>query len=276
MPTLSVEGADVHYEVQGQGPPMIFIPGTAMEGSFWSHFQVPEFARDHTTIIFDPRGTGRTVTRVKDYSTNRLAADVAALIAHVNLGPAVVFGHSMGGRVAQFVALDHAQHVRALVLASTGSSFKSKGGIPARTCLGIIDKGYAPYLREHTEWIGFSDAYRAREPDSVKRFIDWFIDTLAPIEVYFDHVLSRQDHETTARLPFIRCPTLVTVGGDEAHGTSDTTHVASAHLLARMIPGARFEMLEGEGHFYTHSAPQALHRLVRDFLATCGRKEDRR
>jgi len=267
MPTLSVDGADVHYEVQGHGPPMIFIPGTAMEGSFWSHFQVPEFSKDHTTIIFDPRGTGRTVTHIRDYSTSRLAADVAAIIRHVNLGPAIVFGHSMGGRVAQLVALDHAQWVRALVLASTGSSFKAKGGIPAKTCLGIIHKGYAAYLREHTEWIAFSADYRAREPASVARFLDWFIDTLAPIEVYFDHVLSRQEHETTARLPFITCPTLVTVGGDEAHGTSDTTHIASAQLLARMVPSARFEILEGEGHFYTHSAPQELHRLVRDFLS---------
>lgn len=268
MPILFVDGADLYFEVFGSGPPMVFIPGTAMEGSFWTHFQVPEFSRDHTVIIFDPRGTGRTITRTADYSTNRLAADVATLIDHAGLGPAIVFGHSMGGRVAQLVALDHRQAVHTLILASTGSSFKAKGGIPAKTCLGIVQKGYLEYLREHTASIGFSKEYLTKEPASVNSFLDWFTTTLAPIEVFFGHVLARQEHETTARLPFISCPTLVTVGGDETHGTSDTTHITSAELLARSIPKAAFAILPGQGHFYTHSAPDVLHRLVRDFLSS--------
>ena len=272
MPILSVEGAELYYEVHGSGPPMILIPGTAMEGSFWSHHQVPEFSRDHTVIIFDPRGTGKTVTRSPDYATNRWAADVAALVDHVGLGPAVVFGHSMGGRVAQLVALDHGHLVRALILASTGSSFKSKGGISPKTCLGMLEKGYAAYQREHTEWIGFSHDFRVNNRASVDHFLDWFTATMPPVEVFFGHVIARQDHETTSRLGFISSPALVTVGGDESHGTSDTTHIASAELLARLIPKARFAVLEGQGHFYTHSAPAELHQLVRSFLASLGKE----
>jgi aminoacrylate hydrolase len=267
MTILRVHGADLHYEVTGQGPPLLLIAGTACDGTYWSRFQVPDFARDHSVITFDQRGTGRTVTHIDDYATSRLAADAAAIIADVGLGPAIVLGHSMGGRVAQYVALDHPDHVRALVLASTGSSFKTKGGIAVKTCLGIIKTGYEPYVRKHSTEIGFSKAFVQAHPDLVRSIMDEMMAALPLVEVYFGHIMSRQDHETTARLPFIRCSTLVLVGGDETHGTSDTTHVNSSRVLASAIPGATFEILEGEGHFYSHSAPDRMNGLVRAWLS---------
>ena len=270
MPVLELDGVDLHYEIRGNGPPMLLIAGTACDGSYWARYQVPDFVRDHTVITFDQRGTGRTVTRVEDYATSRLAADAAALIAKVGLGPATVVGHSMGGRVAQYVALDHAQHVRNLVLASTGSSFKAKGGISPKTCLGILRMGYVDYVRKHTREIGFSRTYIDANTAHVETILDEMMATLPPIEIYFAHIISRQDHETTARLAHIRCPTLVLVGGDETHGTSDTTHVESSSVLARAIPGSTFMVLPGEGHFYSHSNPQETNRLIRDFISKPG------
>jgi aminoacrylate hydrolase len=274
MPTLALDGADLHYEVSGHGPPLLLIAGTACDGSYWKRYQVPDFARGHTVITFDQRGTGRTVTHVEDYATNRLAADAATLIAAVGLGPAVVWGHSMGGRVAQFVALDHPEHVRALVLASTGSSFRAKGGIPVKTCLGILQMGYKDYVRKHSKQIGFSHAFVEANRAHVDMILDEMIETLPPIEVYFAHIISRQDHETTARLPYIRCPTLVLVGGDETHGTSDTTHVDSARILARGIPKASFVILPDEGHFYSHSNPGETNRIVREFIVSALTRKD--
>jgi aminoacrylate hydrolase len=268
MPFLTVPGAELHYTVAGKGPPLLLIAGTACDGTYWSRYQVPDFARDFTVITVDQRGTGQTVTHVEDYSTNRLAADCAAIIAAVGLGPAFVVGHSMGGRVAQLVALDHGQYVKALILASTGSSFKSKGGIAAKTCLGILEMGYVPYVRKHSIGIGFSKEFVDQNKDLVTSIMDEMMASLPPIEIYFAHILSRQDHETTARLPFIRCPTLVLVGGDETHGTSDTTHVESSRVLARGIPGSRFEVIEGHGHFYSHSAPTQTNQMIRNWIVS--------
>ena len=268
MPFLTVPGADVHYTVTGSGPPLLLIAGTACDGTYWSRYQVPDLARDFTVITFDQRGTGQTVTHVQDYSTNRLAADCAEIIASVGRGPAFVVGHSMGGRVAQLVALDHGQHVKALVLASTGSSFKAKGGIAAKTCLGILELGYESYVRKHSIGIGFSTEFVEQNRALVSTIMDEMMATLPPVEVYFAHILSRQDHETTTRLPFIRCPTLVLVGGDETHGTSDTTHVESSRVLARGIPGSQFEVIEGHGHFYSHSAPEHTNQVVRNWISS--------
>ncbi len=265
MPVLAVDGAEISFEVHGDGPPMLLISGTACDGAFWKPHQVPEFSRDHSVIIFDQRGIGQTVTRSDDYSTTRLAADAAELIRRIGLGPAIVVGHSMGGRVAQLVALDHPTTVKALVLASTGAAYKAKGGIPPKICLGIIKQGYERYIREHNIDIGFSKAFAAANPERVDQCIDVLMTALPSIDTYFAHINARQWHDTSARLKDLRVPCLVTVGDDEVHGLSDTTHVESAQLLAKSIPGAIFRIIRNAGHFYFFSHPEEINRLIRDF-----------
>jgi pimeloyl-ACP methyl ester carboxylesterase len=273
MPVLAVDGADIYYEVHGNGPPMLMLSGTACDGAFWTPHQVPEFSRDHTVIIVDQRGMGKTVTRGDDYATTRLAADAAAVVKNVGLGPAIVVGHSMGGRVAQLVALDHPETVKALILASTGPGFNSKGGIPPGICLGIIKQGYETYIREHNIDIGFSKAFVKEHPDRVEQCISYLLRVLPSIDVYIGHVNARQWHDTTARLKDIRVPCLVTVGDDEVHGLSDTTHVASAELLAKSIPGATFKVVRGGGHFYFFSHPEEIHRLMREFIGSLAKEK---
>jgi pimeloyl-ACP methyl ester carboxylesterase len=266
MPILDVEGAEIYYEVHGKGPPMLLLSGTACDGGFWTPHQVPEFARDHTVIILDQRGMGKSVTRSDDYSTGRLATDAAEVIKQVRLGPAIVVGHSMGGRVAQLVALDHPATVKALVLASTGAGYKSKGGIPPGICLGIIKQGYEKYIREHNIDIGFSKAFVKQNPERVEQCISYLLRVLPSVDVYIAHVNARQWHDTRGRLKDLRVPCLVTVGDDEVHGLSDTTHVASAEVLAKSIPGATFKAVPNAGHFYFFSHPEEIHRLIRNFI----------
>lgn len=270
MPTLAQPGAEIFYEVHGSGPPMILLAGTAGDGEFWKPYQVPEFARDFSVITYDQRGTGKTVTKADDYTTKTLADDAAALIARVGLGPAVVWGHSMGGRVAQLVALDHPKLVSKLILSSTGASFKTKGGIPPAICLELVEKGYENYVREHSIAIGFSRAFATAHPDKVETFIKQRLATQPPLKTYLAHIVARQGHDTSARLKDIGAPTLVAVGDDEGHGNSDTTHIQSSEALAKAIPGARFVVVPGAGHFYPHSDPETTHRVVREFLAGKG------
>lgn len=266
MPTLNTDGADIYYEVHGSGPPMLLISGTACDGAFWSPYQAPDFSRDHTVIIFDQRGIGKTITRSDDYSTTRLAADAAEIIRKVGLGPAIVVGHSMGGRVAQLVALDHPDTVKALPLLSTGSGYKAKGGIPPKICLGIIKLGYERYIREHNINIGFTKQFAAENPDRVNECIDVLLNALPSVDIYLEHVNARQWHDTRERLKDIRVPCLVTVGDDEVHGLSDTTHVASAKILCENIPNAKFEVIPNAGHFYMFSHPEYLNGLIRNFI----------
>ena len=151
-------------------------------------------------------------------------------------------------------------------LLSSGAYYKVKGGIPARIALGIIKLGYERYIREHNIDIGFSKAYAAANPARVQELVDVLNKALPSVETYFQHVAARQLHDTAARLKDIRVPCLVTVGEDEGHGLSDTTHRESARVLSSEIPGAKFATLKDAGHFYMFSHPRELNRLIRDFL----------
>src|SRR5262249_37498487 len=144
---------------------------TATHGEIWKRHQVPEFSRDHQVIVFDQRLTGRTKVRSQAYSTKRIADDAAALLVKLSSRKAVVLGHSMGGRVAQLLALDHPDKVGALILASSGASFPGRG-IPIKMCVDLVEKGYEAYLREHALEVGFTPELIAANRAPIEEFLN--------------------------------------------------------------------------------------------------------
>jgi pimeloyl-ACP methyl ester carboxylesterase len=233
----------------------------------WKRHQVPEFSRDHQVIIFDQRGTGKTRTRSHEYSTKRIAEDAVALLAHLGADKAVVLGHSMGGRVAQLMALDHPGKVGKLVLASTGASFPGRG-IPLKMCLELVEKGYERYLHEHALDVGFTKEFIAANRARVDEFLAVRLSNPPPLEVFLRLVIARQATDTSARLKDIRVPTLVTVGDAEGEpDASGISHVTSSEVLARGIPGASMVVIPGQGHYYPFVDPASTHKAIRDFLA---------
>jgi 3-oxoadipate enol-lactonase len=268
MPFLELEDADLYYETHGQGPPFLFLAATATHGEVWKRHQVPEFSRDHRVIILDQRPTGKTRTRSKALSTNRLAADAAALLRHLGAENAIVLGHSIGGRIAQLLALDRPGIVGRLILASTGASFPGRG-IPVKMCVELVEKGYERYLREHAMEVGFTPQFVAANRAAVEEFLAIRLANPPPLEEFLRTVVARQETDTSGRLKDIRVPTLVLVG--DAEGKADASgisHVGSSELLAREIPGARFVVIPGQGHYYPFVDPQTTHRIIREFLAT--------
>src|SRR5262245_27247863 len=115
MPTARFGDVEIYYEVHGQGQAFLFFSETACDGQIWKLYQVPEFAKDHRVIIHDYRGTGRSGQPSIDYTTRMFCDDAKALLDHLNVEQAIVLGHSMGGRVAQLLALDYPQRVKKLI-----------------------------------------------------------------------------------------------------------------------------------------------------------------
>jgi pimeloyl-ACP methyl ester carboxylesterase len=266
MPFVQLSDVDLHYEVFGSGPPFLFMAETACHGDVWKLYQVPEFSRDHQVIIYDQRGTGRSKTRSNDFSTKRMADDAAALLDHLRLSNVIVCGHSMGGRVAQLLALDHPQKVKTLILASSGASHASKG-LPVKMVMELVERGYERYTREHLVEIGFTESFAKAHPDRIKAFLDNRMQMLPPLEVFLRIVVARTEHDTSGRLKDIRQPTLVMVGDDEDHGSaSATTHLDSAKVLASNIPAAEFVILPDQGHHYLFGDPAQAHAAMRDFI----------
>jgi aminoacrylate hydrolase len=267
VPLLDLGDADLYYETYGEGTPFVFCTATATHGEVWKHHQVPEFSRDHKVIIHDQRGTGRSKLHSKDVSTKRLADDIAALLDHLGARKAVVLGHSIGGRVAQILALDHPDKVGKLILASTGASFPGRG-IPLKMCLELVEQGYEPYLRDHSLEVGFTREFVATHREIVEEFLKVRLADPPPLETFLRFVVARQETDTSGRLKDIKVPTLVMVG--EAEGEPDASgisHMTSSEVLARGIPGAKFVTLPGQGHYYPFVEPLPFHAAIRRFLA---------
>ena len=266
MPTLRAKDAEIYYEVHGQGQPFLFFSETACSGEIWKLYQVPEFSKDHMVIIHDYRGTGRSSKPSVDYTTGMFCDDAVAILDHLKVKDAIVLGHSMGGRVAQLMALDYPERVKKLILASTGASFPGGAGLPLAMCKEMIEWGYQKYVREHTIQVGFTDEFVKSQPERLAAFFRQRLENLCPVEFYLRHVLSRQGHDTSGRLKDIRMPALVIVGEHEGDPNVVMTHRMSSDILAKGIPNARFVMLPQQKHNYFASDPETVHKVIREFL----------
>ena len=150
--------------------------------------------------------------------------DAAALMDHLGVEKAIVIGHSMGGRIAQLLALDYPKKVDKLVLASTGAAFPATKGLPLKICQEMIEWGYERYVRDHSISVGFTDEFAKEYPERVEKYLQVRMANLCSVEFYLRHLIARQSHDTTGRLKDIRVPTLILVGEDDRNVTSDINH----------------------------------------------------
>jgi pimeloyl-ACP methyl ester carboxylesterase len=116
MPNAIVNGITIDYASFGEGPPVLLICGTGQPADLWFAQVTDLAAAGHTVITFDNRGCGRSEAPPAPYSVAGMAADTAALIEHLGLGPCDVIGYSLGGYIAQELAVTHAELVGRLVL----------------------------------------------------------------------------------------------------------------------------------------------------------------
>jgi pimeloyl-ACP methyl ester carboxylesterase len=266
MPKAKINNVEIHYEEFGKGRPIVFLSETACDGEVWKIYQVPEFSKDHRVIIHDYRGTGQSSKPSIDYSTKMFVEDTVALMDHLHADDAVVIGHSMGGRVAQLLALDHPKKVHKLVLASTGSHYPKTKGLPLKICKEMIEWGYEKYEREHTILVGWTDAFVKAHPERIEHYLKVRMHNLCPVEFYLRHLIARQSHDTSGRLKDIQQPTLVLVGEDDQNVTSEINHRQSSEILAKGIPNSKLVVLPNERHSYFFTNPDGAHKIIREFI----------
>lgn len=266
MPTLQLNDVEIYYEVHGQGTPMVFLSETACDSEVWKMYQVAEFSKDHRVILHDYRGTGRSSKPSLQYTTKMFCDDLVALMDHLGAYNAIVVGHSMGGRVAQTLALEYPKKVKKLILASTGAAYPQTKGLPLKICQEMIEWGYEKYVRDHSILVGFTEEFVKQYPDRVEKYLQVRMSNLCPVEFYLRHLIARQSHDTSDRLKEIRVPTLILVGDDDRNMTSEINHRMSTDILAKGIPNAKCVVLQNERHSYFFVNPDEAHRVIRGFL----------
>lgn len=268
---IDVDGLAMAYETYGEGPALLLVAGTGYPGETWPRRMVDALARDFTIVVFDHRGTGRTPASEEPYSTRQFAADASGLLKALGLTPAHVLGHSMGGRVAQWMALDEPDLVASLVLAATGPGQFSdeqpvQRGIPVHTAEALTELGYERYMREHIADTFFTDEFVESHPEVVAELVESFWANRPSLHDYLKHVSARQQHQTAERLKEILQPALVLVGERDTHIGGTGRHSEQSAYLAEHLPNAELRIIPGAAHGYFWQVSDASTEAVREWL----------
>lgn len=270
--TVEVDGHPIAYETRGSGVPLLLIAGTGYPGATWPPELLGPLAQRHLVVTFDHRGTGATPPSPGRYSTRLFARDALAILDRLALPPAHVLGHSMGGRVAQWMALDHPERVRTLILAASGpGQFREDRpitrGIAVHVAKSMIELGYERYMREHMAETFFTPEFARAHPERVQWLHDAFWSHRPDLENYLRHVVARQEHQTSELVHQIRVPTLVLIGDRDTAVMGTGSHVEQSEFLLSRIPSASKRVIEGAAHGYFWQMPQDTVRAILEWTA---------
>ncbi|MFC7592573.1 alpha/beta fold hydrolase [Nonomuraea antimicrobica] len=233
----------------------MLLQGQANDHHWWDTVR-GDFDGSHLTITFDWRGTGNSDKPDVPYTTRGFAADVLAVLDDAGVARAHVYGTSMGGRVAQWLAADHPSRVGALVLGCTspGGAHGVERDNDVRRSLVQPDRAAA---RRALLELMYTPAWLAEHPGPYHTIGSRGM----PAHARRRHLAASAGHDAWDALPAIEAPTLV------VHGTDDVFNpAANAPLLAGRIPGASLRWIEGARHAYFEEFRQVASPLVLEFL----------
>jgi 3-oxoadipate enol-lactonase len=259
MPVARNGSVNLHWESTGRGPAVLLLAGQGMTlPGWWS--TIPVLARSFRVIAFDSRDTGRSSRVPLPYTVAQLAGDALAVLDAAGEQRAHVYGISLGGSVAQELALRHPDRVQALVLGAS-----SPGGLhavlPGPLALTFFARagGMGP---EEAEWAAvpytYAEVTRRLHADRIAENIARRVSSPPGALAYLHQAAAVATHNTFSRLGRIAAPTLV------VHGEQDAVvPPANGRLLARRIPGAELRLWPEAGHLYIVDEPRANLEIAR-------------
>lgn len=249
MPRLDRDGVGIHYEVHGEGPPLLLTHGYSSTSAMW-HGQIDALAKDHTLILWDMRGHGQSdyPDDPAAYSEDLTIGDMAAILDAVGARRAIIGGLSLGGYMSLAFCRAHPQRTRALLIIDTGPGFKKDD---ARAAWNARAMATADRLdREGLEMLKSSTRERAtashRDASGLARAARG--------------MLTQRDARVIELLPDIKVPALIVVGAD------DTPFLAASDYMAAKIPGAQKVVIPAAGHAVNIDQPKAFVDAVLPFL----------
>jgi 3-oxoadipate enol-lactonase len=261
MAIAAVGDNELFYLERGEGEPLLLIMGMSGSHLMWGEPFLAELEKDFRTISYNHRGIGDSTKLDGPITIVEMADDAAGLLEALGIESAHVVGISMGGMIAQELALRQPERVRTLTLGCTyagGEGAALSGPEVIELLTASLSSGDRE-LQIRTGWqVNVSGAYAA-DPDHFTPFRELVERVPVAIPVIMAQMQAIAAHDTSTRLDQISAPTLV------VHGTDDQMlPVSNAKAIADRIPGARLEIFDGVGHLYFWERPEQSARLVRE------------
>lgn len=264
MALAKVGDIELSYDRGGSGPPLLLIMGMSGTMFHWGEPLLRELRRDFDTIVYDHRGIGESSRTGEPFTIAELAGDAAGLLQALEIDSAHVMGISMGGMIAQELALAHPERVRALLLGCTycggEGSLLSSEDVLRRLAEAMASGDRERAIR--TAWeVNVSPRF-AEDADAYAAFLQISLSHAVAVPVIMEQMRAIAGHDTSERLAETRAPTLV------VHGTVDQMlPVDNGRVIAERIPGARLEIIEDVGHLFFWEEPERAAELVREHAA---------
>jgi pimeloyl-ACP methyl ester carboxylesterase len=249
MTVRELNGFEIAFDVFGDGPAVLFTHGYQASRRMWEP-QRPALEPSYRMITWDLRGHGES--GIDDdpsrYSHELLVGDMLALLQHLGAERAVLVGHSLGGFASLRFYLDHPEMVRALVLFGSGPGYRdpearAKWNEMAERFAGGMEKRGLELLQRAGAEVSSAVHRSARALAHAAR-----------------GMLAQRDSRVMDAIAGIAVPTLVIVGSE------DRQFLGSSQYMARKIPGARLEVVEGGGHAANMEEPDAFNAALLRFL----------
>ncbi len=257
MPVAKVKDIAVSYAVEGHGEPLVMIMGFSAGRAGWTA-QVPFFKKHYQVVTFDNRGVGKSDKPPGPYSTKMMADDTVRLMDHLGIEKAHIMGASMGGMIAQELAINYPERVHKLVLACTyACQDGASGDTPQQAKLATLPPekvtgamiGLALNRPIYRYTFGLIGMLQARLMGRSAR------------QGIAGQMEACRTHDTLERLGRITAPTLVIVG------TADRIIApVSSEIIAGRVPGSRLVKIEGGSHSFPMEMKKRFNAKVLEFL----------
>ncbi len=255
-------GTQIYYQIRGEGEPLVLLMGFGADGNVWEQ-HVAVYEKHFRCILIDNRGVGKSDQPQGPYTTAMMAEDTVAVMEHVGIPTARVAGISMGGAIAQELALRHPDKVSCLVLISTWPRFNhyAKTVYENLKKLRVTSKP-EDFMELLQLWI-FAPPYYEHSLDALKEGQKGAADNEHPqtqdgFEGQLDACIH---HDTVDRLDQISVPTLITVGDMDIF-----TPPSFSKILHHGIKGSSYESFPEGGHVHHWEDLDRFNRLTTQFL----------
>lgn len=263
MPTINIRNINLYYETYGTGEPLVLIQGLGLDSTAW-FYQVPVLAEQHQVVVFDNRGIGRTDAPSGAYTTDEMAQDVIALLDALGIAQTHVLGFSMGGLIAQVLALHYPDRINKLILVSTAVKLPAVTQHILKSWLRMLQEKVRPETRMRSQLPWLFTEHFFENPEQVDELIHLslkhpYVPTLAG---FTGQVAACIAHDTQHQISQIIAPTLVLVGDEEK-----LIPLERSRELATCLPSAEFQIVTGAAHNFFWENPGSFNAAVLNFLS---------
>lgn len=262
MPTITSNGIQMYYEIHGQGDPLVLIMGLRRNAEWWYN-QLPTLSQHFQVLVFDNRGAGRSDKPEMPYTIGLFAEDTQGLMRSLGLSKAHILGVSMGGYIAQELAIRYPRMVRGLILGCTGpGGSRAVRMSPERLAKFTAIQGLTPeqILRKDMD-IYFSDSFIETQEEKITRFITISFLHYQPAEAFQRQFEACLAHDTVDRLQAIGHPTLILSGDDDPLVPPE-----NSRILKELIPQAELVFFPKGRHCFFLEEGELFNQKVVEFL----------